>query len=29
METGQPRQLMQLQGWYYALYRSQNQEGLS
>ncbi|MCP9798821.1 peptidase domain-containing ABC transporter, partial [Cyanobium sp. Lug-B] len=29
MEQGSHRQLMQLRGWYYALYRSQNQEGLS
>jgi ATP-binding cassette, subfamily B, bacterial HlyB/CyaB len=29
MEKGNHRQLMQLRGWYYALYRSQNQEGLS
>lgn len=29
MEKGSHRQLMQLRGWYYALYRSQNQEGLS
>jgi ATP-binding cassette subfamily B protein len=29
MEQGNHRQLMQLRGWYYALYRSQNQEGLS
>ncbi|MBW4532224.1 MAG: peptidase domain-containing ABC transporter [Aphanothece saxicola GSE-SYN-MK-01-06B] len=29
MEQGNHRQLMQLRGWYYALFRSQNQEGLS
>ena len=29
MEQGTHRQLMQRRGWYYALYRSQNQEGLS
>jgi ATP-binding cassette subfamily B protein len=29
MEQGNHRQLMQRRGWYYALYRSQNQEGLS
>ncbi len=29
MEQGNHRQLMQLRGWYYALYRSQNQEGFS
>lgn len=29
MEQGNHRQLMQQRGWYYALYRSQNQEGLS
>ncbi|KAF0652691.1 bacteriocin/lantibiotic ABC transporter [Cyanobium sp. Copco_Reservoir_LC18] len=29
MEQGSHRQLMQQRGWYYALYRSQNQEGLS
>jgi ATP-binding cassette subfamily B protein len=29
MEQGSHRQLMQRRGWYYALYRSQNQEGLS
>ena len=29
MEQGDHRQLMQLRGWYYALFRSQNQEGLS
>jgi subfamily B ATP-binding cassette protein HlyB/CyaB len=29
MEIGNHAQLMDLQGWYYALYRSQSQEGLS
>jgi ATP-binding cassette subfamily B protein len=29
METGSHDQLMALQGWYYALYKSQNLEGLS
>ncbi len=29
MEQGNHRQLMQLRGWYYALFRSQNQEGFS
>jgi ATP-binding cassette subfamily B protein len=29
MEMGDHRQLMQQRGWYYALYQSQNQEGLS
>ena len=29
METGSHQQLMALQGWYYALYNSQNLEGLS
>jgi ATP-binding cassette, subfamily B, bacterial HlyB/CyaB len=29
MEQGNHRQLIQQRGWYYALYRSQNQEGLS
>jgi subfamily B ATP-binding cassette protein HlyB/CyaB len=27
METGTHRELMQRQGWYYALYQSQSQEG--
>jgi ATP-binding cassette subfamily B protein len=29
MELGNHEQLMAQQGWYYALFRSQNQEGLS
>jgi subfamily B ATP-binding cassette protein HlyB/CyaB len=29
MEMGRHQQLMESQGWYYALYRSQTQEGLS
>jgi len=29
METGSHDELMALQGWYYALYNSQNLEGLS
>jgi ATP-binding cassette subfamily B protein len=29
MEMGSHQQLMEQQGWYYALYRSQTQEGLS
>jgi subfamily B ATP-binding cassette protein HlyB/CyaB len=29
MEVGNHQQLMQRRGWYYALYQSQNQEGLS
>jgi ATP-binding cassette subfamily B protein len=29
MEVGSHRQLMELRGWYYALFQSQNQEGLS
>jgi ATP-binding cassette subfamily B protein len=29
METGNHRQLMEKKGWYFALYQSQNQEGLS
>jgi ATP-binding cassette subfamily B protein len=29
MEVGNHEQLMQMQGWYYALHRSQSQEGPS
>ena len=29
MEVGSHKQLMGQQGWYYALFQSQNQEGLS
>jgi ATP-binding cassette subfamily B protein len=29
MEVGSHKQLMELRGWYYALFQSQNQEGLS
>jgi len=29
MEVGNHRQLLDKRGWYYALYQSQNQEGLS
>ena len=29
MEVGQHQELMERQGWYYALYQSQSQEGLS
>ena len=29
MEVGSHKQLIEQQGWYYALFQSQNQEGLS
>ena len=29
MEVGQHKNLMERQGWYFALYQSQSQEGLS
>ena len=29
MEVGSHRELMQQQGWYYALYQSQSQEGVT